>query len=164
MYQSLTATTGWMHIFDRTWPKHLRLILEVASRIETLTQSMGRDIRLEHIRQEHEVRRTLLEDLKKQARESHKQDFYRIKTSLNPCNFYDILYQRRGVPSPETGSWLFSNESYRIWLANSRGKSRVLWLKGIPGSGKLTKQFVSFAISTEFEPEASKGSRPVKHI
>lgn len=101
-----------------------------------LGRLMRTEIRLEHIHQEYEFRKNALKAFSKQATETRKQEFGRIKTSLRPREYNDTLYELRGVRSSGTGNWLFSNKAYAEWLDVSQVQSRVLWLKGIPGSGK----------------------------
>jgi hypothetical protein len=97
---------------------------------------MRTEIRLEHIQQEYEFRKDALEGFRKQAKETRQQEFYRIKTSLNPCGYDDTLYRFHGLRCREAGEWLFNNETYTKWFNSFQGESRILWLKGIPGAGE----------------------------
>lgn len=130
-----------MYIFDRIWPKQLALISEVASHIGRLTRMLRTEIRLEHIQQEHEFRKTALEKFEKQEREARKQEFSRIQEALKIRSYDDALYRLRGVCSSESGSWLFRNETYTSWFSSSQGNCRILWLVGIPGAGKPASTF-----------------------
>ncbi|KAJ0108128.1 uncharacterized protein J7T55_007247 [Diaporthe amygdali] len=127
---------GWMHIFDRSWPRHLALVLRVTSHIERLSRLMRIDFRLEHIQQEHEFRKDALEVFRIQTKKTREQEFHCIKTALNPCSFDETLYHLRSVCSLGSGDWLFKNDIYTRWLDGSQARSRVLWLRGIPGAGK----------------------------
>lgn len=103
---------------------------------------MRTEIRLEHIQQEHEFRKTALERFEKQEREARKQEFSRIQGALNFRSYDDALYRLRGVCSSETGSWLFRNETYTSWFSSSQENCRILWLVGIPGAGKPAATFL----------------------
>lgn len=127
-----------MYIFDRSWPNLWELIKEVSSHIWRLTRLMRTEISLEHIRQEHEFRKTALEQFRKQASETRRQEFDRIKTSLRPREYNESLYELRAERSGGTGNWLFSSKAFIEWFDDSHGESRILWLKGIPGAGKRT--------------------------
>ncbi|KAH9217331.1 hypothetical protein DL95DRAFT_494393 [Leptodontidium sp. 2 PMI_412] len=126
----------WMHVFDSLWPMHFAHILEVASHIMRLTRLMRTEIRLEHIQQEYEFRKDALEGFKAQKREARRQEFHRIMSSLSPCRYDDTLYRLRGRRCKETGDWLFIARTFKNWLNSSQEENRILWLKGIPGSGK----------------------------
>lgn len=154
---TLIMTTGWMYIFDHSWPKHSALVSQVANHLGRLTRLMRTEIRLEHIQQEHEFRKNALEGFEKQARETRRQEFYRVKTSLNYCGYDEALYRLRGVRSPGTGSWLFSNEAYTSWLiSDSRGSPRTLWLVGIPGSGEPQYMCCCFFLDFELELQTER--------
>lgn len=134
----LTLNIGWMYIFDRSWPNLWDLVKEVSSHISRLTRLMRTEISLEHIHQEYEFRKTALEQFRKQASETRRQDFDRIRTSLRPREYNESLYELRAERSSGTGNWLFSSKAFIEWFDDSHGESRVLWLKGIPGAGKRT--------------------------
>lgn len=137
-HQLLTFNIGWMYIFDRSWPNVWELIKEVSSHISRLTRLMRTEISLEHIHQEYEFRKTALDQFRKHAIETRRQDFDRIRTSLRPREYNESLYELRAERSSGTGNWLFSSKAFNEWLDDSHGESRVLWLKGIPGAGKQT--------------------------
>lgn len=134
----LILNIGWMYIFDRSWPNLWELVKEVSSHISRLTRLMRTEISLEHIHQEHEFRKTALEQFRKQASETRRQDFDRIRTSLKPREYNESLYEIRAERSSGTGNWLFSSKAFIEWFHDSPKGSRVLWLKGIPGAGKWT--------------------------
>lgn len=52
---------------------------------------------------------------------------------LSSVNAADSHYAARAKHEPETGDWLLASESFSHWLA---GTKELLWLYGIPGSGK----------------------------
>lgn len=132
----ITIGIGWIYIFDRSWPDVWALISEVSNHIARLTRLMRTEISLESIHQEYVFRNNALERFKKDARETLRQEFDRIKTSLRLREYNESLYQLRGERSSDTGNWLFSSREFTEWDHNSQGDSRVLWLKGIPGAGK----------------------------
>jgi hypothetical protein len=138
----LTIGIDWIHVFDRLWPKHHANILEIASHTRRLTRLLRVDVQLKDIQQEYEFRKSALESFKELKRESCRQDFHRIKTSLNPRNYEDILDELRGRSRfREPGYWLFKDEVYVKWLTGSQNDARILWLRGIPGAGKRKTMF-----------------------
>lgn len=135
-YPLLTINIGWIYIFDSSWPNIRALISEVSSHISRLTRLMRTEISLEHIHQEHEFRKHALERFRDQARETRRQKFECIKTSLRLREYNESLYELRGERSSGTGDWLFSSKAFVDWLDTSHGEFQVMWLKGIPGAGK----------------------------
>lgn len=128
-----------MSKFTSLWPRVWALVSEISSHISRLTLLMRTEISVESIHQEYEFRKTALETFRKQARENHRQEFNRIKTSLRPREYDETLYELRGAQSPGTGDWLFSNKAYTEWFEDSKIEPQVLWLRGIPGAGKYTQ-------------------------
>lgn len=147
----MIITTEWMHVFDSLWPMHFAHILEVASHIMRLTRLMRTEIRLEHIQQEYEFRKDALEGFKAQKREARRQEFHRIMSSLSPCRYDDTLYRLRGRRCKETGDWLFIAGTFKNWLNSSQEENRILWLKGIPGSGRNTSFYCYFQFHELFK-------------
>lgn len=52
---------------------------------------------------------------------------------LSSVNAIDSHYAARAKHEPGTGDWLLVCEDFSLWLA---GTNELLWLHGIPGSGK----------------------------
>lgn len=134
-YQLLITSKDWTYKFKPLWPMIRALISEISRHISRLTLLMRTEPSIEHIHREYEFRDSALDNFREQARDSRQQEFDRIKTSLRPREYSEALDYVRGVRSPGTGDWLFKNKAYIDWSHDSQGKSRVLWLRGIPGAG-----------------------------
>lgn len=52
---------------------------------------------------------------------------------LSSVDVTDTHYTTRSKHEPGTGEWLLASNPYDIWL---NGKMELMWLYGIPGSGK----------------------------
>lgn len=106
------------------------------SHIERHTVLMRDQVRLEHIREEHDVRRQALEHFDKTQRHNQHQEYTNIKTNVSP-KFYDArLDWIRGRVCQGTGKWLRDDETFRAWLDVTNSSTKILWLQGIPGAGK----------------------------
>lgn len=60
---------------------------------------------------------------------------------LNPVNYDHDLHRYVEMRTPKTtGLWLIQNDRVKTWLNPDPldGRSRLLWLTGIPGSGKTS--------------------------
>lgn len=132
----LTIIPDWMRVFDSLWPKQYAYYLEVASHIRRLTRLMRTEVRIGDFQQEDEFRKKALENFKTQKSESREQEYHRLMTSFSPCRYDATLYRLRGPHYTETGGWLFEDETFTQWLTSPQEGTRILWLKGIPGSGK----------------------------
>lgn len=52
---------------------------------------------------------------------------------LSSVDAADSHYAARAKHEPGTGDWLLASEDFGLWLT---GTMELLWLYGIPGSGK----------------------------
>ncbi|KAI0535309.1 hypothetical protein GGR58DRAFT_529608 [Xylaria digitata] len=130
----------WTHIYGRLWPGHFNNIKEVACHWEQLTRLLRMGIYLENIQQEHGCRKNSINTSSFEAliAKTRRLEYYRIMASLNPCGYNNTLYRLDSLHCQGTGSWLFESQPFLDWIKDSqKDPRRILWLKGIPGAGKI---------------------------
>ncbi|KAI5836982.1 ankyrin repeat-containing domain protein [Morchella snyderi] len=78
-----------------------------------------------------------------------KQDLDLTRKWLAPVN-YDASLAKLGAPCTATGGWFSREDDVQAWLDEANKTSRLLWLTGIPGSGKtfLSSIFLAHTKST----------------
>ncbi|KAK4234532.1 hypothetical protein C8A03DRAFT_18586 [Achaetomium macrosporum] len=73
-----------------------------------------------------------IQDVKAQLNQAQQAELYRWLQKINPStnhNMAGLLFEQ------ETGQWLTRSPDWKSWLAGG-GRSRILWVHGIPGAGK----------------------------
>ncbi|RAK81216.1 NACHT domain protein [Aspergillus fijiensis CBS 313.89] len=126
----------WKYFFESVWPRKRDRINLVKTHIERHSLLMRNEVRLEHIREEHEARLKALEHFKAEERAQRLQQFHVIKTDVNPRMYDDKLNWCHGRICDGSGAWLLRDRAFTRWLNFSAGTPSVLWLQGIPGAGK----------------------------
>ncbi|OJJ95991.1 hypothetical protein ASPACDRAFT_35337 [Aspergillus aculeatus ATCC 16872] len=126
----------WKYFFESVWPHKRDRINLVKTHIERHSLLMRNEVRLEHIREEHEARLKALEHFKAEERAQRLQQFHVIKTDVNPRMYDDKLNWCHGRICDGSGAWLFRDKAFTHWLDFSAKTPPVLWLQGIPGAGK----------------------------
>lgn len=122
-------------MFEAVWPKHKQKIQLVMKHIERHTSLMRNEVRLEHIRTEHQARIQALEHFERSEKADRSQEYHSIRTFINPKGYEDTFDRIRGRVYPDTGAWLLRDKTFSQWLKAS-ASNRIFWLKGIPGAGK----------------------------
>lgn len=126
---------GWRYFFESLWPKQKDRIGVVKQHIERHTQLLRSEVRLEHIREEHDARLRALEHFEKTEKNHRQQEYKQIQTSISPASYdakLDWIYARI---CEGTGKWLLEDERFSKWSGCNDPSSKVLWLQGIPGAG-----------------------------
>ncbi|KAK4198875.1 hypothetical protein QBC40DRAFT_229024 [Triangularia verruculosa] len=136
----------WRSFFEALWPQQKDKIELVKEHLERHTLLMRSEVRLEHIKQEHELRTKALEDFDRSTKERIRQDFHRIKTDTNPKTYDPDLYRVASRTCEGTGKWLLRDPKFKAWLDSGKSANKVLWLEGIPGAGKT---FLAGTVITE---------------
>ncbi|PYI36155.1 NACHT domain protein [Aspergillus indologenus CBS 114.80] len=126
----------WKYFFESVWPHRRDRINLVKTHIERHALLMRNEVRLEHIREEHEARLKALEHFKAEERAQRLQQYHVIKTDVNPRLYDDKLNWCHGRICDGSGAWLLRDKAFTRWLDFSAGTPPVLWLQGIPGAGK----------------------------
>ncbi|GFF67628.1 predicted protein [Aspergillus lentulus] len=126
----------WKCFFEALWPRKKEHISLVKTHIERHALLMRNEVRLEHIREEHDTRLRAFEHFKNAEKSHRLQRFYAIKADMSPRMYDDKLNWYHSRVCEGTGTWLFKDDVVKDWLNINNGSSRVVWLQGIPGSGK----------------------------
>lgn len=127
---------GWRYVFEALWPRHKDKIDVVATNIERHSLLLRNDVRLEHVKQEHEARLRALDHFDRTQKALRKQEFRAIKADISPIDHGRKLDSIKAQKCPGTGKWLMREKSFEKWMDISNKDSRILWLQGIPGAGK----------------------------
>lgn len=117
------------------WPRQRDKIRVIMSHIERHTSLMRNEVRLEHIREEHEARLRALEHFEKTEKSHRQQEYNAIKEGISPRMYEEDLYMIRGRICEGTGKWLLRDAIFIKWLNQYDMSVKIMWLKGIPGAG-----------------------------
>jgi len=117
------------------WPKQRDKIKVVMSHMERHTLLMRNEVRLEHIREEHEARLRALEHFERTERSHRRQEYNAIKEAISPRTYEEDLYRVQGRICEGTGKWLLRDTTFIKWLKESEKPAKLIWLQGIPGAG-----------------------------
>lgn len=129
------GSQGWRYFFESLWPKQKDMIKLVVNHIKRHTLLMRSEVRLEHIRGEHDDRLRNLEHFEKTERSHRQQEYYNIKTATSP-EFYDKkLDWIYGRICEGSGKWVMRNSTFAKWKDFKDVSTKILWLQGIPGAG-----------------------------
>jgi hypothetical protein len=126
---------GWKYFFEALWPRKKEHINLVKTHIERHALLMRNEVRLEHIREEHDTRLRAFEHFMNAEKSHRLQQFYAIKADMSPRMYNDKLNWFHSRVCEGTGTWLFQDDVVKDWVDVSIGSSRVVWLQGIPGAG-----------------------------
>lgn len=96
---------------------------------------MRNEVRLEHIRDEHDLRLRALEHFEKTEKSNRQQEFHIIKTDISPKFYDDKLDWLYGRICEGTGKWLLRDSTFTKWLDVADVSTNIVWLEGIPGAG-----------------------------
>ena len=141
------SMTRWKYFFEALWPKQKEKIDIVKSHIDRHATLMRTEVRLEHIREEHDTRLRALEYFERSEREHSRQEYFRIQTDINP-KFHDRkLNEISGRLCEGTGKWLLQDDKFTRWLDFDSVDSKILWLEGIPGAGMCLSHIVNVVLT-----------------
>ncbi|KAJ0164775.1 hypothetical protein CTA2_230, partial [Colletotrichum tanaceti] len=145
-------------VFEMLWPSRREKINMVGDLIKRHTLLMRNEVRLEEIREAHNARRRDLEHFQMTERASTRQEYASIRVHVSPRSYDEDLYRLSESICPGTGKWLFRDNTFREWIDPAASVSKILWLKGIPGSGK------TYLASTIVNRARSLESKALEHI
>lgn len=103
---------------------------------------MRSEVRLEHIRAEHDARLRSLEHFEKTERSNRQQEYHIIKTAISPKDYDDKLDWVYGRVCEGTGKWLLVDSTFAKWLDVRDVSTKIVWLQGIPGAGRSKTLFL----------------------
>ncbi|OBR03043.1 Nacht domain protein [Colletotrichum higginsianum IMI 349063] len=123
-------------VFEMLWPSRREKIKMVGDLIKRHTLLMRNKVRLEEIREAHNSRRRDLEHLQLTERVFTQQEYNSVRVHVSPRSYDEDLYRLSESICPRTGRWLFQDKFFQEWINSTASVFKILWLKGIPGSGK----------------------------
>lgn len=103
--------------------------------VERHARLMRKEVQLEHIQREEDLRKQQLEHFQRSGKYHILDEYERIKISLAPKVYDEVFYRISGQTCEGTGSWLLSDDGFKRWLDVADTSSKILWLQGIPGAG-----------------------------
>ena len=106
------------------------------SSIERHTTLLRSEVTIQHIREEYELRAKSLAHFDQEAEFQDQQRFQTLKTRISPQIYDDRLDWLLNRSCQGSAKWLLKDKSFSDWLDTSNTAVRLLWIHGIPGSGK----------------------------
>jgi hypothetical protein len=97
---------------------------------------MRTEVRLDHIRAEHDARVRAREHFDKTERSNRQQEYHIIKTAISPKFYDDKLDWVYGRVCEGSGKWLWGDSTFVRWLEVADISTKIVWLHGIPGAGR----------------------------
>ena len=110
----------------------------VMSHIERHKTLMRNEVRLEHIREEHEARVRSFEHFERTEKHHRQQEYNAIRADISPTCYNSKLDWILGRAYEGTGNWLLRHDTFVNWLDTANHSTKIFWLQGIPGAGKPT--------------------------
>ncbi|KAH0566067.1 hypothetical protein GP486_000532 [Trichoglossum hirsutum] len=126
----------WRYMLEAVWPKYKAKIELVSSHIERHTHLLRNEVSLQHIKEEHEARAKALEHYEETRRFQERQEFKNLEILISPRLYDRNLDRIRTTTCDGTGKWLFKDSVFNKWLDMMDSSTNLIWLQGIPGSGK----------------------------
>ncbi|KAF6803819.1 NACHT domain protein [Colletotrichum musicola] len=123
-------------VFEVLWPSRREKIKMVGELIKRHALLLRNEVQLSDIREAHGARRRQMEHFELTEKVSMEQEYNSIRTHISPRSYDDDLNRLQGSICPGTGNWLLRDKSFWDWMDRSQSASQILWLKGIPRSGK----------------------------
>lgn len=97
---------------------------------------MRTEVRLEHIRAEHDARLQAREHFEKTEKNNTQQEYHIIETAISPKFYDDKLDWIYGRVCEHSGKWLLGDSTFARWLDVTDVSTKIVWLQGIPGAGR----------------------------
>ncbi|KAI8718204.1 NACHT domain-containing protein [Fusarium sp. LHS14.1] len=123
-------------VFETLWPIQRDQIKLVIKHIARHRELMRTEVRLEEIRAADEARQRELEHFAQAEETAIKQEYFTLRAHVSPKTYDHDLYRHHATVCDGTGKWLFRDQLFKDWVDHSKGTTRILWLKGIPGAGR----------------------------
>ncbi|WAO88971.1 NACHT domain-containing protein [Fusarium falciforme] len=123
-------------VFEALWPNRRDEIKLVTKHIARHRELMRTEVRLEEIRAADDARQRELKHFAQAEESAIRQEYSTLRAHISPRTYDHDLYRHHADVCEGTGKWLFRDQSFKDWVDHSKGTTRILWLKGIPGAGK----------------------------
>lgn len=104
------------------------------------------EVRLEHIQAEYEARERDNERFRTLRDSTMRLEYEALVRNLGPPDLDTKLYWVHEEFCEDTGNWLLEDTDMQGWLnGGTDGSQSLIWLRGIPGAGKLTRHLPFYA-------------------
>ncbi|PVI01812.1 hypothetical protein DM02DRAFT_590626 [Periconia macrospinosa] len=123
-------------IFEALWPRQKEKIKMIVENIGKHTLLLRNEVRLEHIQAEYDFRKKALEHFEKSEISHLRQEYRSLQTEISPPSYEETLAHIDDCTRPSAGMWLMKHDRFRDWADTTKQSNPILWLQGIPGSGK----------------------------
>jgi len=131
---------GWSVAFEAIWPRYKSRIAVVERNIERHATLMNTEVSLADITDAQRHRALELEEDERTQQFQQRQDFEDVQSHICPRLYDNELYGLQERSCSNTGDWLQKEGSFCEWIDPNDKSTRLLWLQGIPGAGKLLSQ------------------------
>jgi hypothetical protein len=133
---------GLRFVFEALWPRQRDKVKIVVGHLQRHTHLLRNEVRLEHIQAEYDFRRNALERFDEAESSHRRQEYQSLRASMTTKTYEEKLRYLDDRSCQDAGVWLMKQTEFCNWMGNSPGFNSVLWLQGIPGSGKLIQEIV----------------------
>ena len=112
---------------------------DVFRNLERSKQLLLTSADIAHFREAQEARLRFQDYIKEERNRARIERKFRVRSWLKPHLHVTQHHDLRKVREqyPKTTKWIFQELAWKDWLCRSGDTTRVLWLSGIPGAGKL---------------------------
>jgi len=125
-------------MFEALWPKQRDKIALIEGHIRKHADLFNNEVTIENIQKEHEARIATLERFKRQESFEASQKFRALESAVGPPMFDDKLDWLRSRTCDGSARWFLEDPVVKQWQDTSAQLTRFLWLRGIPGAGKIS--------------------------
>lgn len=132
----MQSSIGLRLCFEGLWPIQRDRIKLVVTHIERHTMLLRNEVRLEHIQAEYDFRRQAFEHFEKTDSSHQRQEYQSVRANISPQTYQEKLQRLDDESCHQAGRWLLKDPSFCSWIDSSDISMSVLWMQGIPGSGK----------------------------
>jgi hypothetical protein len=136
----LLTSTGWQYILEAIWPKYKAKLEIVVKHIQRHSMLMEGEVTMQRISEEHDARQRAFDHYGDEACFRLRRDFDSNRARISPKMYYDKLNRLRDTICDGTGEWLLKDAALVNWMDMANSSAKILWLQGIPGSGKSAWQ------------------------
>ncbi|KAI2471029.1 hypothetical protein F4781DRAFT_388511 [Annulohypoxylon bovei var. microspora] len=123
-------------ILESLWPNIRSSITIIQENMDRHKAMMTMNVTLQDILQAHQARKRALEEYEKSQASRDSQTFSTLRNELTPHNHDTELDKIKERSSVASGEWLKDEPDFVRWLDPVDRTTRIMWLHGIPGSGK----------------------------
>jgi hypothetical protein len=135
----LTPLIAWKHLFHSTWKNfnaHFNRLIQNLQRHKLDIEREASLIEVERNQVQREAQEKQFLNAEKLEREKQAIS---VVEKISPANFNldQENISKNWTKEPQFGLWLLKDGKMAAWLDSKDLDADVLWLKGIPGAGKI---------------------------